>query len=126
MAQEKEQIEERPRADKRKSLRTHLLVLKVQGKYSNKSFFGYAKNISRSGLFISSFTPKEAGERFPLEFTLPDTDIMIRCTAEVIWARRFDPQMHLKANYEPGMGLKFLDLPEDKKKIIDEWVKKEK
>lgn len=121
MVQEKGQPEEkRQKADKRKSLRTHLLVLKVQGKYSNKSFFGYAKNISQSGLFISSFTPKEAGERFPLEFTLPDTDIMIRCTAEVIWSRRFDPKM----NYEPGMGLKFLDLSEEKKKLIDDWVKK--
>jgi uncharacterized protein (TIGR02266 family) len=126
MAQEKEQIKERPKADKRKSLRTHLLVLKVQGKYSNKSFFGYARNISQSGLFISSFTPKEAGERFPLEFTLPGTDITINCTAEVIWSRRFDPELQHKSNYEPGMGLKFLDLSEDKKKIIDGWVKKEK
>ncbi|MFZ3064351.1 MAG: PilZ domain-containing protein [Nitrospirota bacterium] len=113
-----------PKADKRRSLRTHMLVLKVHGKYRSKAFFGYARNISQGGLFISSITPKQVGEKFPIEFTLPGTDIIINCTAEVMWSRRFDPQMHLKVNYEPGMGIKFLDLIEEKKKQIDDWVKK--
>ena len=104
--------------NKRKNLRVPILVTQVKGEHEGKVFFGYAKNISRVGIFIQTISPKEEGAIFRIEFKLPETGIMITCSAEVIWARNFMP----KAIYEPGMGLKFVDLSEETAEIIDRWV----
>ncbi len=104
--------------NKRKNLRVPILVTQVKGEYEGKVFFGYAKNISKVGLFIQTISPKERGATFKIEFTLPKSETMITCSAEVIWARNFISE----ALYEPGMGLKFIDLSETTAEIIDRWV----
>ncbi len=104
--------------DRRKDLRNHLLVLKVKGESGGKVFFGYAKNISRSGMFIASVNPKKVGEEFTIEFSLPREKDVIRCRCVVVWTRTYHP----KSPYEPGMGIKFLDLDESVKASIDEWI----
>lgn len=108
------------RPNRRKNLRNPLLVLKVKVESESKSFFGYAKVISSGGMFIASINPKQVGEDFIIEFTLPDKT-HIRCKCRVAWRREFIP----KSPHEPGMGIKFLDLPDDTRDKIDEWVKKE-
>jgi uncharacterized protein (TIGR02266 family) len=108
--------------DHRRSLRKPLIVLKVKLDSGGRSFFGYAKNISRSGLFIATVSPREPGDRFAVEFTLPaPLDLLLNCTCEVVWKRSFSPT----SPYEPGMGLKFLDLPEADAAAIDRWVQEE-
>ena len=105
--------------NKRKNLRVPILVTQVKGEHKGKVFFGYAKNISRVGIFIQTVSPKEEGERFRIEFTLPETETIIACQAEVVWARDFKPN----TLYEPGMGLKFVDLPEIMSEEVNRWVK---
>ncbi len=105
--------------DKRKDLRNHLLVLRVRGESKNKVFFGYAKNISKGGMFISSVNPRKVGEEFIIEFTLPREKKHIQCRCIVEWSRSYKP----KSRNEPGMGVRFLDLENDIKKMIDDWVK---
>lgn len=83
-----------------------------------ESFTGYAKNISRGGLFIASLNPREPGERFHITFQIPGTDINIRCQCEVMWTYEHDPVM----NQEPGYGVSFIDLPKDIAVRIDHWV----
>jgi len=116
-----EQPEQNP-SDHRKHLRSPLIVLRVKLDDGRKTFFGYAKNISRSGLFIASVNPKEPLERFPVELSLPaPIGRTVRCTCEVVWKRLYskgDPK-------EPGMGLKFLDMPEEVAVAIDHWIKAE-
>jgi Tfp pilus assembly protein PilZ len=96
-----------------------LIVEKIPCGDGQKSFFGYAKNISRSGLFISSVNPREPGEEFMIELTLPmKPRHMVRCRCEVIWKRHYQR----KGTHEPGMGLKFLDITDIDGDKIDEWV----
>ena len=106
--------------DKRKDLRVPILVTRVKGGKMGRTFFGYAKNISRSGLFIQTINPKKEKEQFKIEFTLPGEETSVTCTAEVVWARNYMPD----ALYEPGMGLRFLDLEDEKADEIARWVER--
>jgi len=107
-------------ADQRKHLRSPLIVLRVKLDDGRKSFFGYAKNISRSGLFIASVSPKEPRERFQVELALPaPLKRTVQCTCEVVWKRDYSKG----APHEPGMGLKFLDLPDEVAEAIDRWIR---
>lgn len=105
--------------DLRRNLRSPLIVEKIPCGDGYKTFFGYAKNISRGGLFIATVKPRDPGEEFTIELTLPvKPRHIIRCRCEVLWKRHFQK----KGPYEPGMGLRFLDLADADGDIIDAWV----
>lgn len=106
-------------ADKRKSLRSPLLTLRVRIDDGSKVFFGYAKNISRSGMFIASINPKDAGKHYQVEIPFPEpVGQTVQVTCEVIWNRQFEK----KSTHEPGMGLRFIDMPDNVASAIDSWV----
>ena len=104
--------------NRRKSLRSPLMVARIKGDMDGKAFFGYAKNISRGGLFISTINPRPVGEAFTIEFEINEIQLHVRCKAEVIWARPYQAITSL----DPGMGIKFIELPESVQKRIDEWI----
>jgi len=107
-------------ADQRRNLRSPLLILKVNLDDSAKTFFGYAKNISKTGMFIATVKPREIGEQYPVEIAIPQVLAQpLRCTCEVVWKRTYDP----KSPYEPGMGVKFIDLPKDIQEKLEGWIK---
>lgn len=106
------------RSDRRKTLRKQLLVLKIRGSDDNGAFFGYAKVMGRSGMFISTVSPREVGEEFEISFKTPLTGKEVRCICVVAWMRGFDP----KFKEEPGMGIKFVDLDIESRDEIAEWV----
>jgi len=111
---------ERPQADARKNLRKPIIIQKVHINTTRTAFFGYTKNISKSGMFIATTNPIEPGEHLELEFTLPAPLLgTVRCHCEVVWKRPMGS--HLPN--EPGMGIKFLDLDEDISQRIDDWIK---
>ena len=108
-----------PQGDKRKSLRAELVVEKVNEERKVRTLFGYATNISKSGMFIHTENPRQPGEQFELSFVLPPpVDEQIRCHCEVVWQRMHRPKVALPA----GMGLRFLDLPEKIARNIAKWV----
>lgn len=106
------------RSDRRKNLRKQLLVLKVRGEDNRGVFFGYAKTISRGGMFISSVNPRKMSEEFEINFKLDDKGPEIKCRAVVVWIREYDSLV----KQEPGMGIKFIDLDEAIKDEIDAWI----
>ncbi len=110
---------ERPTADSRQNLRAPLIIQKVHIDGDRPAFFGYSKNISKSGMFIATSNTIQAGEEIELEFQLPaPLTGTVRCLCEVVWKR---PQgTHLP--FEPGMGIRFIDLPEEISGRIDEWI----
>lgn len=112
--------ENKKTADRRRHLREPIIVFKITEESEKQHLFGYAKNISRGGLFIASINPREPGERFHITFQIPTTDIKASCQCEVVWTRRYKPGSKL----EPGYGIKFLDLSEDIAAAIDNWVSK--
>jgi Tfp pilus assembly protein PilZ len=107
--------------DKRRALRYPIIILKLTEEGNKEHLFGYAKNISRSGLFIQSANPREPGERFTISFQVPETEIRVRCHCEVVWMRRY----HLKDISEPGYGVHFLDLSPGVADAIDHWIKEQ-
>jgi uncharacterized protein (TIGR02266 family) len=112
-------VEPKVQEHRRKVLQVPIIILKLKKAGLQKAFFGYAKNISRGGMFIASANPQEPGSQFRVEFELPaPLARKIQCTCLVIWNRTFSES----ARYEPGMGLRFMDLPEDHAQLIDDWV----
>ncbi|WP_321371660.1 PilZ domain-containing protein [uncultured Desulfuromusa sp.] len=117
-----EETQDRPKADSRKNLRSPLIIQKVHINSDRPAFFGYTKNISKSGMFIATTNPIQAGEQIDLEFPLPaPLKGTARCRCEVVWKRPHGT--HLP--FEPGMGVKFLDMPSDITERLDEWIKKQ-
>lgn len=104
--------------DRRTNLRGTILVTQVKMGDERRYFFGYAKNVSRTGIYIQTVSPKNIGDKFDIEFTIPKTDIFIKCTCEVIWSRRYSKS----GNDEPGMGLNFIGLDPSIADRIEEWV----
>lgn len=115
----KENHQFKVQANRRKALRVPLIVARAKLEGGRKSFFGYAKNISRGGMFIGTVNPLGSGAKVQVEFTLPDAaKTVVQCTCEVVWQRAFSPA----ARGQPGMGLRFLDLPEPVATAIEAWV----
>lgn len=107
-------------SDQRRNLRAPLITQKIRLDDGRKSFFGYTQNLSRSGMFVSTLKPLEPGSRVLVEFPLPaPLHGDVRCQCEVVWARTVQRNSPL----EPGMGLRFLDLPQDLAAAIDAWTK---
>lgn len=105
--------------NKRRNTRSPLIVEKIPIDDGYKTLFGYAKNISRGGLFIATVKPREPGETFTVEFSLPlEPPHKVRCQCKVVWKRLFQK----KDKYEPGMGLSFVDIDNVDADKIDEWV----
>lgn len=103
----------------RKNLRVPILVTRVTARSDGKVFFGYAKNISCTGLFIQSINPKETGEQFEVEFFLPGDDEPIVSHVVVVWNRGYTKDL---IKNSPGMGLKFLGMNPDFSEKIERWV----
>lgn len=105
-------------ASKRRRLRKPLIVLQASDQPKRMAFFGYAKNLSMGGMFIASINPPPPGRKFNLEFTLPATGHNIKCVGEVVWNRTYSN----RGKYEPGMGLRFVDIAKDMASEIDQWA----
>lgn len=113
---------DRPQADLRTNLRAPLIIQKVHIDGDRPAFFGYSKNISKSGMFIATTNPIEPGEQINLEFQLPPPlKGTVRCCCEVVWKRPLGS--HLP--FEPGMGMKFIDMPTDISDQIDTWIREQ-
>lgn len=111
-------VNKRGHAEERKSVRSPLLVLEVRGRHYNKIFIGYTENMSKDGFFLSANQPLKAGDQFPVEFVLPDNTTKVRCTCEVVWTKKFKS----RGVNSTGVGVRFVDLDESKRRVIDSWV----
>ncbi|MDT8317754.1 MAG: PilZ domain-containing protein [bacterium] len=103
---------------RRKKLETPILVTRIKGESRGKTFFGYARNISEGGMFIQTLNPRKVNEQFYIEFILPGEAEPIRGTIEVVWQR----QLLSRKSYEPGMGVRFIHIKEDRSGEINKWV----
>jgi len=69
---------------------------------------------------INSLTPRDVGSLFKLEFAAPKSRTRtFQCLCEVAWKRFYTKDQP----YKPGMGLKFLDLPDEASAAIDTWIR---
>ncbi len=115
-------LEEYSVSEKRKTLRSHLMIGQIKGEANGRVFFGYAKNISRGGIFISTISPRNPGDVFKIDFFINELSLRVNCSVKVIWNRAYQSKA---SPLDPGMGMKFLDLDEPIRKKIDFWVRQD-
>lgn len=77
-----------------------------------------AANISSGGMFIRTRQPGEPGEELEFKIALEDDFTLIEGRAQVVWARRPDAA----AEGQPGMGVRFVELQEESRALIDKIV----
>jgi len=105
--------------DKRSNLRVPMIVEKLPCGDGHNTFFGYARNLSCGGMFIATVNPREPGEQFDLTVRLPPAaGLTLSCRCEVVWRRNFERG----GKYPPGMGLRFLDLPQEAAILLERWL----
>jgi uncharacterized protein (TIGR02266 family) len=106
--------------DRRVHPRSPVVVREARCICGIEVFFGYALDVSRGGLFISTTKRRPPGEIHEIQFGLPGLQRTFRCRARVVWNRGYQPESHRP----PGFGLQFVDLPEEEAQLIDDWVRK--
>jgi hypothetical protein len=98
------------------------MVVRAGAPEDPKTLFGYATHLGREGLTINSLAPKDVGSLFRLELAAPGPrSRTLECTCEVVWQRFYTKDQA----YKPGMGLKFLDLPDEASAAIDAWIREQ-
>lgn len=105
-------------ADRRIYPRSPVVVREARCICGIDVFFGYAKNISRSGLFIATPKLREPGSRYEIQFKVPGLDHEFTCNGEIMWVR---PYKHGSPK-PPGFGVKFTEMPEEEALLLDKWV----
>ena len=81
-----------------------------------QDLWAWSRNVSRGGMFVEADTALEPDSEFQVEFTVPDTSIVVQPTARVVWRR---PAGHERG---PGMGLQFLKLDRDAAQWLEQYV----
>ncbi len=106
-------------ANRRAYPRSPVVVRQAKMRDGREVFFGYASNISTSGLFVSSPKPRKPDEVFDIEFTLPGVlDKRFSCKCRVVWSRSYKSE----APYPAGFGVEFIGLSEEDRKYLKSWV----
>ena len=94
------------------------LNMLVQFKLSDMNSFlrDYAVNVSTGGMFIRTREPHEEGSMIYLQFRLDDGSKLIEGLGKVVHVNSADHAV-------PGMGVEFVNLDANSKKLIDDIVK---
>jgi uncharacterized protein (TIGR02266 family) len=104
--------------NERRTTKRAALKLKVDCEYEGNFLFENATNISEHGIFIETDEPHQPGTAINLQFEIPEIKKKINVKGEVIWINPARPGAD--KNYNPGMGIKFLNLKEnDRDKILN-------
>ena len=89
----------------------------VEESRERETYFQRCTNLSAGGLFLDRTIPHPVGTVVRLRFTLPDGSGPIDTRGEIVNA---------EDGSRLGMGVKFLDLPDDARARITELVAREK
>lgn len=110
-----------PNIEKRKSPRVEIelsVFFAVSSELPHNFFTGIMMDLSTGGLFLSTEQMLPLGTRMHLSF-LMDTR-RVEGHAEVCWVRKAAPGV------EPGMGLRFLDIPPEDRDLIEFYIRQKK
>jgi uncharacterized protein (TIGR02266 family) len=105
--------------DNRRVAARYSVDLDVTMSSEHNFYAGFAENISSGGLFIATHSLKPVGERLDIVVTLPDADGPIRAVGEVRWVREYSE----RSNVPPGVGIRFVDLPDWAASAIEAFLK---
>ncbi len=117
MIKERNTVSTNNGSEKRKSPR---IPANIRVNYSTVDEFlsDFTTNINEGGLFIQTKTVLEIGTSVQLKFSLPQAKRLIEVEGEVMWTTSADgPEKNA------GIGIKFQDLSEEDKEMINELVR---
>ena len=80
----------------------------------------YSVDLNTGGMFLASEHPFTAETLLYIEFILPVGERVIRCKAKVAWVNC--PESRRKLELPAGMGVQFLDLTQDDKDAIQNYL----
>jgi len=111
--------------DKRREPRVKTEPFKVNVVGECGKLYGYARDLSPSGMQVRTFRicdqlPKGIGNSMRVNFRVPQDDTEVECKARVLWSRT-------PSDCVTGVevqGVEFVDLDEETRKSISEWVEK--
>ncbi len=106
----------RIRADKRLPISTPVRYATEEGSEHR----GVTLNISKGGMFIVTQQPLSPGTKITLEFQLKGIAQPFHLSGEALWNTLGMP----KGSITPGFGLRFTDIPEDRRVEIGVYVEK--
>jgi type IV pilus assembly protein PilZ len=93
--------------------------LEVQYRTAQEFNAAYTKNISGGGIFIKTQQALPLNQEIHLRFTLPGISHILEVRGLVVWTNPYPS----RSSFPPGMGIKFMDLDSETKKIIAGFVK---
>lgn len=82
----------------------------------------YCFDLSADGMFIivTEDAPPPVGTRLALRFWLPSSDKLVATPANVVWLNT--PGEGLRISHPPGMGVRFVDLDPEDRRLIEGFV----
>ncbi len=80
------------------------------------------RDLSRAGIFIPTANPRDLGEQFTLRLYLPEGQ-PLEVPCKVIFSNKYGKESQ---NLRRGMGIKFLDLPPEVQKQLEERIQASK
>jgi uncharacterized protein (TIGR02266 family) len=95
--------------------------ISISFKKAGDLFKSYITNFGEGGLFIHTEKNLPVGSLLDLEFSLPDSNQAIKTKGIVVWTR---PQEMSTKKMPPGMGVKFIDMDPNDKKLIKDYLAK--
>src|ERR1017187_6964119 len=73
---------------------------------------GFPINVSEDGMAFHGIRPMEKDQRIHIKFKLPGLSNSVESAAQIAWLN----------DLRKGGGLRFIDLPEDTRILIKEWI----
>lgn len=110
------------REERRKFIRIPVkirMLARYEGEESGRLYF-FSKNLSAGGVFLESDILLEKGTKIYVEFVLPSDQRLIIVKSEVVWIKEDTGQQPFST---AGMGIRFLNLDEESKKAIVDFIK---
>lgn len=95
--------------------------LEVRYRSAHDFMAAYAKNLSGGGICIRTAKPLPLNSEVQLRFSLPGVPTPFEVKGLVVWVNPFAGQ----TTFPTGMGIKFVELGPDEKKVIDDFVRAE-
>ncbi len=80
-------------------------------------------NISQGGVFIRTQNPLDLEEEFFMKLYIPDKQEPIEVFCKVVWIKQYGKE---SKDLPRGMGVKFLNLQDEFKRRIKEFIKEQK
>lgn len=116
----KESIVEEPILLERRTKPRIELEVDIGMNTDNNFYTGLSENISEGGIFVATHFPLPIGTEVILNFSLPPTGHFVMAKGRVKWIREYNT---LNEEQIPGMGIQFIELKEEDKKAIEEFIK---